>query len=164
MSTSIDNIKTQIELVKKQTDEFISAIDSTNWNTTPEVLETNMNWQTGHLILANYLHGIASISGPNKEVNEKIDVKKFVKFYGLHSRPSEYITEKPKNDELKKLYTFLYEIIWSELEKLKEAELNEETAVPNPGAKTKFEALNMLFKHQSWHNGQIAILKRVLNK
>lgn len=162
--TSIEIIKTQIELVKKQTDELIEKIEFSKWNTTPEIIETNMNWQIGHIILANYLHGLASMSGANEKIREKLDVKDFIKFYGLKSIPSESINEKPKNKELKDLYNFVFELIWLELEKVKESDLNKKTEIPNPGAKTKYEALTMLFKHQSWHNGQIAILHRVLNK
>lgn len=160
--TPIEIIKTQIELVKKQTDELIEKIELSKWHNTPEIIETNMNWQIGHIILANYLHGIASISGVNDKIREKLDVKDFIKFYGLKSNPSEYLNEKPKNKELKTIYNFVFELIFLQLDK--DIDLNSETEIPNPGAKTKYEALTMLFKHQSWHNGQIAILKRVLNK
>jgi hypothetical protein len=161
---SIDRIKTQIELIKKQTDDFIEKIEISKWNVTPDIIETNMNWQIGHIILANYLHGIASISGANEKIREKLNVKDFIKFYGLKSNPSEHLNEKPKNEELKEIYNFIFELIWLELEKVNESDFNNETEIPNPGAKTKYEALTLLFKHQSWHNGQIAILNRVLNK
>jgi len=161
---SIEIIKTQIEHVKKQTDGLIEKIEISKWNIAPEIIETNMNWQIGHIILANYLHGIASISGANEKIREKLDVKDFIKFYGLKSNPSKYINEKPKNEELIDVYNFIFELIWLELKKMKESDLNEKTEIPNPGAKTKYEALMLLFKHQSWHNGQIAILNRILNK
>lgn len=157
-------IKNQMQLVKKQTDELVEKIELAKWTVTPEVLETNMNWQIGHLVLANYLHGIASIFGANERIRAKLDVKKFIKFYGLKSNPADYLDEKPTNEELKDIYDFVYEQIWGELEKIAEANLKEATEIPNIGAKTKYEALTMLFKHQSWHNGQIAILKRGLNK
>ena len=65
---TIDIIKEQIISVKEKTDSFIKTIELQKWSVTPEILETNMNWQIGHLILANYLHGIASISGANKSI------------------------------------------------------------------------------------------------
>jgi hypothetical protein len=161
---SIERIKTQIELIKKQTDDLIEKIEISKWNITPDIIETNMNWQIGHIILANYLHGIASITGANEKIREKLNVKDFIKFYGLKSNPSEHLNEKPKNEELKEIYNFIFKLIWLELEKVKESDFNKETEIPNPAAKTKYEALTLLFKHQSWHNGQIAILNRVLNK
>lgn len=162
--TSIEVIKHQIELIKKQTDGLIEKTEISKWNVTPEILETNMNWQLGHIILANYLHGIASLSGANEKVREKIDVKNFVKFYGLKSNPSDYFDEKPGNEELKEIYNFVFELLWEEIIKIKESHFDEPTEIPNPGAKTKYEAITTLFKHQSWHNGQIAILNRVLNQ
>lgn len=160
--TPIEIIKIQIEQVKKQTDDFIGKIELSNWKTTPEILETNMNWQIGHIILASYLHGIASISGANKKIQEKLNVKDFIQYYGVNSNPSEHLTEKPKNEELKDIYAFIFEVIWSEFDQLKESDLNSKTEIPNPRAETKFDALTLLFKHQAWHNGQIALLNRVL--
>eukprot|EP01041_Mallomonas_annulata_P018623 gene18623-37629_t len=123
-----------------------------------------MNGQIGHLILANYLHGIASISGANEKVRERINMQNFIKFYGPNSTPDLFLDEKPKNEELLKLYEFIFEIIYIEINKVKIEELNNVTEIPNPSAKTKHEALTTLCKHQSWHNGQIAILNRILSK
>jgi hypothetical protein len=67
--------------------------------------------------------------------------------------------EKPKNEELLKLYKFIH----LEISKIKIEELNSATEIPNPSAKTKYDALMTLFKHQFWHNGQIAILNRILS-
>lgn len=160
--TTIEIIKDQIESVKRQTDEFIEGIELEKWNSTPKTIETNMNWQIGHIILANYLHGIASISGANEKIRSKINIKDFIKFYGLNSNPTDFQSEKPKNDELKDIYNYVFQLIELELEKITESDLDKNTEIPNPGAKTKYEALTKLFTHQAWHNGQIAILNRVL--
>lgn len=159
----IEIIKDQIISTKEKTDNFIKNIELEKWNISPEILETNMNWQIGHLILANYLHGIASISGANEKVRERINMQNFIKFYGPNSTPHTFLDEKPKNEELLKLYEFIFEIIYLEISKVKIEELNSATEIPNPSAKTKYEALTTLFKHQSWHNGQIAILNRILS-
>lgn len=160
---TIEIIKDQIISVKEKTDSFIRTIELEKWNISPDILETNMNWQIGHLILANYLHGIASISGANEKVREKINMQDFIKFYGPNSTPNMFLNEKPKNEELLKLYDFIFELIYLEISKVKIEELNSATEIPNPSAKTKYEALTTLFKHQSWHNGQIAILNRILS-
>jgi len=160
---TIEIIKDQIISVKEKTDSFIRTIELEKWNISPNILETNMNWQIGHLILANYLHGIASISGANEKVRERINMQNFIKFYGSNSTPNLFLNEKPKNEELLKLYEFIFELIFLEISKVKIEELNSVTEIPNPSAKTKYEALTTLFKHQSLHNGQIAILNRVLS-
>lgn len=159
----IDLIKDQIISTKEKTDNFIKNIELEKWNISPDIIETNMNWQIGHLILANYLHGIASISGANEKVREKINMQNFIKFYGPNSNPKMLSDEKPKNEDLLNLYEFIFELINIEISKVKIDDLNSTTEVPNPSAKTKYEALTSLFKHQSWHNGQIAILSRILN-
>lgn len=76
---TLEIIKDQIFSVKEKTDTFIKNIELEKWNSTPEVLDTNLNWQIGHIILANYLHGIASISGVNESVREKINIQNFIK-------------------------------------------------------------------------------------
>jgi len=65
--------------------------------------------------LANYLHGIASISGVNEKVNERINMQNFKKFYGPNSTPNMFVDEKPKNEELLKLYEFIFELIRLEI-------------------------------------------------
>lgn len=158
----LEVIKEQITSVKEKTDTFIKNIDIEKWDVSPEILETNMNWQIGHLILANYLHGIASISGVNEQVRERINMQDFKKFYGPGSLPTMHLDEKPNNEELLDLYEFIFDLIFIEINKINMEELNSETSIPNPIAKTKYEALMTLIKHQSWHNGQIAILDRVI--
>lgn len=161
---AIDVIKEQIISVKERTDGFIKTIGLQKWLITPEVLETNMNWQIGHLILANYLQGIASISGAKESVRNRINMPEFISYYGPNSSPQLYMDEKPSNEELLELYDFIFELIYNEIDKIKIEELSNSTEVPNPSAKTKYEALTTLFKHQSWHNGQIAILNRLLKQ
>lgn len=160
---SIEIIKNEILFVKKQTDDLIEQIEESKWNTTPEIILTNINWQIGHITIANYLHGIASINSKNREFNERINLKDYIKFYGIKSKPSEFNNEKPSNKEIKEIYEYVFNLIWKEIDNLEEIELKNNIEIPNPDGKTKLEALMMLFKHQSWHNGQIALLKRVLN-
>jgi len=79
----LNTLREQISSTKEKTDKLIADISTENWFKTPDVLNTNLNWQIGHIILANYLHGIASISGPSTELKEKINVPNYIKFYGL---------------------------------------------------------------------------------
>jgi hypothetical protein len=158
----IELIKDQIQSVKEKTDSFIISAREKDWGYTPQIIETNFNWQIGHIILANYLHGIASISGANENVRAKINIPDFIKFYGINSNPNLYFDEKPNSEVLTNQYEFIFELIFVELSNLKIEDLEKNTEIPNPGAKTKYEALTTLITHQSWHNGQIAILKRLL--
>jgi hypothetical protein len=160
----IELIKDQIQSVKEKTDSFIISTTEKDWNFTPQIIETNFNWQIGHIVLANYLHGVASISGVNEKVRALINIPNFIKFYGINSNPNLYFDEKPNSEELISQYEMIFELIFVKLNNLKIEDLEKNTEIPNPGAKTKYEALTTLIKHQSWHNGQIAILKRLLGK
>ena len=155
-------LKDQIDLAKKKTETLIFDISLEKWFETPDVLKTNLNWQIGHVILANYLHGIASISGANEQFREKVNVPDFIKYYGPKSNPSDFEKEKPSPEKLLDIYNFTLSLVFENVDSLSDADLEDETAIPNPAAKTKYEALLWLSQHQSWHNGQIAILKRVL--
>lgn len=159
----IDILKEQILLAKQKTDKLIRDIPHDKWDETPDIIKSNMNWQIGHIILANYLHGIASISGVNSEFREKVNVPDYIKFYGPKSSPADFEEEKPSREELMGIYEFTLSTTLKGLESLNEDDLEKETEVRNPAAKTKYQALMWLSQHQSWHNGQIAVLKRILD-
>ena len=157
-------LKDQITLAKEKTDKLISDISPEKWLITPAILKSNLNWQIGHIILANYLHGIASISGVNGEFREKVNVPDYIKFYGPKSNPTEFKNEKPSREKLLEVYEFTLSLILKNLENITHSELEKDTEIPNPAVKTKYEALLWISQHQSWHNGQIAVLKRIMNE
>ena len=159
--TKIEFIREQIDSSKQQTESLLKEVPTESWLDSPEILNTNLNWQIGHLILANYLHGIASISGANEKVRSKMNVPDYINFYGPKSNPLESMADKPKTEELLKVYEFIFELIYNELQILTENDLNKDTEIPNPSAKNKGQALVKLFEHQMWHNGQIAMLNRI---
>lgn len=159
----IDILKDQIILAKEKTDNLISDISIEKWFETPDVIKSNINWQIGHIILANYLHGIASISGANEAFREKVNVANYIKYYGPKSNPTAFENEKPSRDILIEIYEFTLLIILKNIENLTPNDLEKDTEIPNPVVKTKYQALLWLSQHQSWHNGQIAILRRILN-
>lgn len=159
----LNTLKDQILLAKEKTDKLIADISAEKWFETPEVVNSNINWQIGHIILANYLHGIASISGASEEFREKVTVTDLIKFYGPKSDPADSKNEKPSRDELIEAYDLTFSLILKGLENTTTTDLEKDTEVPNPAVKTKYEALLLLSQHHSWHNGQIAILKRIIN-
>lgn len=155
--------KDQITSVKNKTDNLISEFTADQWCETVDVVNTNLNWQIGHIILANYLHGIASISGKDEVFNKKVNVPDYIKFYGPNSNPSEYMSEKPSGEALMEVYELTFYLIFKGLENMTLADLECDTSIPNPSVQTKYQAMLWLSQHQSWHCGQIAILKRLLN-
>ena len=156
-------LRDQIILAKEKTDKLIVDIPADKWSETTSVLNSNLNWQIGHIILANYLQGIASISGANADFKEKVNVPDYIKFYGPKSNPTDFEGEKPSPKELIEIYNLTFSIVLKSLENLSLNDLEKETEVPNPAVRTKYQALLWMSQHQSWHSGQIAVLKRVLN-
>jgi len=156
-------IQTEIINTHKQTLKIINAIALMDWLKSPKQVQTNVNWQIGHLIIANYLHGIASITGPSKPIREAIDIKSYVKFYGLDSSPTTLYEYKPDSQTLIDQFNMIHKMTLQTIENLDFTSLNTPTEIKNPGAKTKLEALLWLIQHQSWHNGQLALLKRILS-
>ncbi len=157
-------IALQIKTTHKQTLGMVADLDQKHWNTTPEVIDSNINWQLGHIALGNYLHGIASISGPNEKIRAAVNVQDMIKWYGPGSKPNELLDEKPTSEELIQLLELEHQVCMEELDKLSDEDLDAPTAVPNPAVKLKFQALLWLPKHVCWHIGQMAMLKRILNK
>lgn len=162
--TQQQHIKQHIDLVKSKTSKLLTGFPIEKDMESPEVLNTNLNWQIGHIILANYLHGVASISGPNPKIKDLFNIEDYIKFYGPKSDPLSYINEKPSLSTLIENYEFVYTIIDENIHTITENDLTLNTAIPNPSVTTKREALNWFPQHQSWHNGQIAVLKRILCK
>lgn len=113
--------------------------------------------------MANYLHGIASISGLSEDFRAHVNVPDYVKHYGPKSNPLNFTKEKPSSEELLQTYELTFSLIEKRLDNIAETDLEKDIEIPNPVVKTKYEALLLLSQHQSWHNGQIAILKRVMN-
>lgn len=155
--------QSEIKNTHQKTLKLINEIPFHYWLQSPKVLNTNVNWQVGHIIIANYLHGIASITGANDKVRALIDIKSYVKYYGLNSDPTTFYEYKPDSTVLINQLKEIFNITLETLENTDFNNLEMPTEINNPGAKTKLEALLWLNQHQSWHNGQIALLKRILN-
>ena len=160
----IDLIIQEIKNVQKKTLSLLDKVGLEQWKISPQVINSNINWQIGHLILANYLHGVASMIGASQEFREKVDIKTFVTLYGPNSNPLEESESKPSAEELHNLFLFTQAFILRNIQGMTDEQLSQKTAVINPAVSTKDQALMWMFEHQSWHNGQLAMLIRVLNK
>ena len=154
----------QTENVYEWTNKLIESVPFDKWDVTPEVLDTNITWQVGHLIMSSYFHTMMVIVGHQKDVFEKIPLKQYDSIF-TNGQP---IDAKGKVDhevilgQLKFLQKRSIEIIKSiPLERLHTA--LEPTKIPHPIAKTKFESLDWNIKHTMYHCGQIGLLKRVVD-
>jgi len=162
----------QIEILVKQTadaydwtNKLINAIPQDKWNDIPEIIESNVTWQIGHLIMSLYYHSIMVINGHQMDILQKIPLKEYDKLFT--DAVPEKSSEKTDPTQLQNYFMLLQaksiEVIKSLSEKDLECEL-QQTDVPHPIATNKFEALDWNIKHTMWHCGQIGILKRVVHE
>ncbi len=163
---------TEIEILTKQTEDaydwtnkITSSIPYEKWNDTPEIIETNIVWQVGHLIMSFYYHSIMVIAGHQMDIIQKVPLKIYDELFT--NAPAKNAIRKAEPKELQNQMTYVQQksidIIKSLTQKDLESKL-EPTPTPHPIAKTKFEALDWNIKHTMYHCGQIGILKRILDK
>ena len=162
---------TEVELLARQTDnvyewtnKLIESVPFGKWEQTPEVVETNITWQVGHLIMSHYFHTIMVIVGHQRDLLEKIPMRQYDEIF-TNGQPSGVIGSVDPAvllDQLKLMQTRSLEIIKSVAPEILHSAL-EPTRIPHPIAKTKFESLDWNIKHTMYHCGQIGILKRVVD-
>lgn len=164
---------TEIEVLIKQTG---SAYDWTNklmvsvpiqkWGFIAGAVGSHINWQIGHQIISIYYHTIMTTVGHIPELIEKMNLRQYTKLCGYDTFAKDMTElsdpEKLKED-LKQMQDKSLEVI-SSLSENDLWESVEPTKVPHPVAKTKFEAIDWNIKHTMWHCGQMAVLKRMVDR
>ena len=164
MSTS-EILLTQTVEAHQWTNKLIDAVPFGKWDETPPTIESNISWQVGHLITSKHYHAIMCVHGVQGELMEKIPFRDYAKLFAFGSPASDCVGRvNPEN--LKSHLVLVQE--WSEklIKNLTEEEMDEPlhaTKMPNPVAKTKFQAISWNIKHIMWHCGQIAILRRLVS-
>ncbi len=145
--------------------KIIQTIPYETWDTTPEIIESNVTWQVGHLIMSFYYHSVMVIVGHQMDILQKIPIKEY---NALFTNAAPHIAMGKTNPEQLQNHLMLMqqksvEIIQSLSPQDLDAPL-EPTQVPHPIAKTKYEALDWNIKHTMWHCGQLGILKRIIHE
>lgn len=159
-----DLISRQTENVYEWTNKLIEPIPFNKWEETPEVIETNICWQIGHLIMSHYFHTVMVIVGHQKDVFEKIPLRQYDEIFTTNSPRGIKGRVDPEIllSQLKFMQNRSLEIVRSMTPESLESAL-EPTSIPHPIAKTKLESLDWNIKHTMYHCGQIGILKRVVD-
>src|ERR1044072_9330944 len=72
----------EVQILAKQTtdaygwaNKLLDTIPYNKWDVTPEVIQSNITWQAGHLIVSFYYHSFMVISGHRMEILQKIPMK-----------------------------------------------------------------------------------------
>lgn len=162
----IDVLVKQTQDAHTWTNNLIDSVPFEHWNDTPDVLESNISWQVGHLILSEYYHAILVIKGFDKEVIQKLDIREYSQKFGYDSTPTEHIESsnvKTLREELQFMHTKVIDTISGLTLTDLENNVEEPFKQKHPVATTKFDAVSWNIKHTMWHCGQVATLKRLIN-
>jgi uncharacterized damage-inducible protein DinB len=161
------------DLLKNQTIEshnwankLLHNISDEKWFVTPEIIGTNFAWQLGHLTLSQYYYTIVLLNGPNKDFAEKVNMKKYSGLFANGQKRNELFSEVTV-DDLKENWNLLQNQTIKILDNLQDKDLNDEIfklPKPHPFVKTKENSISWNVKHTMWHCGQIAILRRIIDK
>lgn len=148
------------------TNKLIETIPDEKWFIIPEIIETNLAWQIGHLTLSQYYYTIVLLNGPNKELGEKINLKKYSELFANGQQINSLFSEITV-DELRKNWNLMQHQTIEMLNHLQDKDLNDEIfklPKPHPFVKIKENSISWNIKHTMWHCGQIATLKRIIDK
>lgn len=160
----LDFLKEQTQWVNDWTLKLISGIDEKDFRIVHS-LKTSINWEVGHLIISKYFHAVQSIVNEQNEIiaalKQKIPIDDFYTYYFVGSNPIADWENRPNKIQLLEYNQEMDKATNQVIEKMNEKTLNEKTEINNPVARSKYEALAFAFKHQMWHNGQIAMIKRI---
>lgn len=161
---SIDSLKSQTQDAYHWINRIIHSIPEDRWEYTPDVLETNVSWQTGHLIMSFYYHSILVIAGHQTDLLPSIPLNNYNTLFTDAS--PRLCLGKIKPEDLNHHLTLVQKKSIDIISALSPNDLEqplEPTPFPHPIAKTKLEALDWNIKHAMYHCGQIGILKRIIH-
>lgn len=165
-NSRLEFIKEQNRLTREHTLKLLNDTPFDLWYETPKVIETNIAWLTGHLIVSQYFHSIAVITGPNLEIFKEVPLSDYFPIYSMMTKSTTNELQPDPNKLLVEL-EIMNNYAIRELNKLTDQNLEESlepTKMPHPVAKTKYEALTWSFRHEMWHLGQISTLKRIIGQ
>ena len=140
--------------------KLVKDVPAEDWGKTIDPLNTTLNWQLGHLVVTLYYQALVCTGADRGTIKEVIPVKDYIKWYSMGSRPG--AEGQPGKADLLQALEVVYQQVQKVLPHITDEQLEEGVASPHPVAKTKGQALLWCSHHQSWHNGQIALTKRIL--
>ncbi len=165
MVSQIDTISILTKNAHEWTHKLVNEVTEKKWLVKPSIIESNIHWQVGHLIITHFYHIIVCLKSPQQALFSLIPIMEYFPLFSAGSKATaeSSITVGQLKENLDLVQTKSLEMIGL----LDDADLSSglfPTQFPHPIAKTKFEALSWNIQHTMWHCGQIALIKRVVDK
>ncbi|MBA4056204.1 MAG: DinB family protein [Marivirga sp.] len=163
--TEVQVLTSQTENAYDWTNKLINNIPFEKWDIMPDVIQTNISWQVGHLIMSHYFHSIMVIAGHQKDILQQIPIKEYDGLFTSASPQNSIGKIQPAllSDQLNLMQQKSIGIVKALTSESLESKL-EPTHITHPIAKTKREAIDWNIKHTMYHCGQIGILKRIIDE
>lgn len=143
---------------------LLQDVPEDQWGYTPNIVNTNLSWQIGHLVISYYYHSILVIKGHDMNVLSTVPIKEYAEWYTYTFSPDESARHQTP-EHLQTALRHVAEASLSTIHELTPETLSaalEPSRQPHPVASTKREALYWNIKHTFWHCGQIALWRRTL--
>lgn len=163
--TNLELLSTQTKDAYSWTNKLLTSIPHEKWDLVPDIVESSISWQAGHLIMSFYFHSIMVVAGHQKDILQKIPLREYDGFF-TDAAPRDAaakIDPEVLFDHLQLMQQKSLEVI----DNLTEDDLAKELMLSptlHPIAKNKLEALDWNIKHTMWHCGQIGLIKRVVDE
>ncbi|ANQ63938.1 DinB family protein [Staphylococcus equorum] len=153
-------IKEQFQATYNLLNKHIKDIDEEKAAFQPAMVNNNIKWQLGHLILLNDFLVFETING------EKVLEQTAAKYFLWGTSPINFDGNEPTFDELKLLLNEQLDRIFNVLEKQLKKDRNEPIVLKDVDIVMKNfnESIHFAIIHTNRHFGQIVLLKSMINK
>ena len=163
---------TSPEILSRQTQDayswlnkLIDPIPYEQWDVLPEVIESSVSWQVGHLVMSLYYHTVMVIVGHQTDILQQVPLKEYNELFTVAA--PQKVTGRVEAPVLHRHLLLMQDKSLAVIRSLTIEELAGPlipTPVPHPIANTRFEAIDWNIKHTMWHCGQLGLLKRVVHE
>lgn len=164
---------TETEILLKQTEDafrwtnkLIDTVPTERWDVIAHGSESTISWQVGHQIISIYYHTIMTTVGHIPDIIGQLNLRQHTEMCGFDTLAANMVG-KTDPGQLRKDLDYMQKQSLGVIKSLSCTDLRDEvepTKMPHPVAKTKFEAIDWNIKHTMWHCGQIATLKRMVDR
>ena len=104
----LELIKNQFRLAQDWTLKLVSDLDPPFWKLTPPGLNTNINWQVGHIAIGLYFQALVCIGGEREVVKNVVPLKELINAYKIGTNPTDNLQAKPDKEALLKALKLVY--------------------------------------------------------
>lgn len=155
----------QLKQVQEWTWKLIDGLTDESWMQIPDTIESNIHWQIGHLVITHFYHILVCQKEPTPELMNIIPIMDYFPIFssGTHAAKESHVSI----DELKRNLRVIQEKEIEIISALNEEDLSNmlfPTQFKHPIANNKLDAICWDIQHTMWHCGQIAMIKRIVDK